>query len=337
MLTHPVFVTFWTEDGKESVPVKRGQASWKEIQLELDQKDYEIKVNLRAKESPLCYVSIRFEARREKGERILGDEWERSYGNMAWQPLIPHRHLPWYFLLTKDRVTKGAGVKVRPKAMCFWQVDEEGITLFLDVRCGGSGVRLNGRTLEAAVIVWNTYYDMDSFDAARMFCKEMCSDGIFPDESVYGSNNWYYAYGNSSHEMILKDADYLAKLTNGIFNRPFMVIDDGWQDRHRIDQYNGGPWRKGNEKFPDMKGLAEEIKKKNVKPGIWIRLLLNEDSAIPKEWKLSHNGCLDPSHPKVLRYVEEDIKTLCKWGYQLIKHDFSTYDILGKWGFEMEP
>lgn len=92
MLTHPVFVTFWTEDGKESVAVKRGQASWKEIQLELDQKDYEIKVNLRAKESPLCYVSIRFEARREKWWIPLGQD-KKKWGKCACFPNAP----AWYF------------------------------------------------------------------------------------------------------------------------------------------------------------------------------------------------------------------------------------------------
>ena len=25
------------------------------------------------------------------------------------------------------------------------------------------------------------------------------------------------------------------------------------------------------------------------------------------------------------------------WGYQMVKHDFSTYDLLGQWGFEMGP
>ena len=25
------------------------------------------------------------------------------------------------------------------------------------------------------------------------------------------------------------------------------------------------------------------------------------------------------------------------WGYEMVKHDFSTYDLLGQWGFEMGP
>lgn len=61
-----------------------------------------------------------------------------------------------------------------------------------------------------------------------------------------------------------------------------MVIDDCWQEHHRLDEYNGGPWRKGNEKFPDMAELAARIKEKGARAGIWVRLLLNEDEKFPR-------------------------------------------------------
>lgn len=32
--------------------------------------------------------------------------------------------------------------------------------------------------------------------------------------------------------------------------------------------------------------------------------------------------------------MSDDIKRLVKWGYKLIKHDFSTYDIFMQWGFQ---
>ena len=162
----------------------------------------------------------------------------------------------------------------------------------------------------------------------------MCTDPIFPECPVYGSNNWYYAYGDSSEEEILSDTDYILKLTEGAKNPPFMVIDDCWQEHHRLDEYNGGPWTKGNAKFPDMKGLADKLKEKGVRPGIWVRLLLNEDENIPDEWRISYNDCLDPSHPDALAYIRGDIERICDWGYTLIKHDFSTFDLFGKWGFE---
>lgn len=221
--------------------------------------------------------------------------------------------------------------------MCYWQADTRGITLFLDVRCGGCPVKLNGRRLKMAELVSRKETTDDSFGFARRFCKVMCTDPILPKEPVYGSNNWYYAYGMSSENEILQDADYLAELTDGASNRPFMVIDDCWQINHRLNVYNGGPWTAGNKKFPDMKKLAEKLSAKRVRPGIWVRLLLNEDSCIPDEWRLTLNGCLDPSHPDALEYIKEDIRRISSWGYELIKHDFSTYDLFGRWGLEMNP
>ena len=86
-----------------------------------------------------------------------------------------------------------------------------------------------------------------------------------------------------------------------------MVIDDCWQEHHRLNEYNGGPWTKGNEKFPDMKALADKLVQKGVRPGIWVRLLLNEDENIKNEWRLSHNNCIDPTNPEALNYIKEDI------------------------------
>jgi alpha-galactosidase len=163
----------------------------------------------------------------------------------------------------------------------------------------------------------------------------MCTDPIFPEKPVYGSNNWYYAYGHSSQDEILADTDYLISLTEGLENRPFMVIDDCWQE-HRTDEYIGGPWKKCNERFRDMKGLAAAIKEKGAKPGIWMRLLLNIDSEIPDSWRL-YNQCLDPSHPDALEYIKADVDRICSWGYELIKHDFTTFDLFNRWGFQMHP
>ncbi len=42
----------------------------------------------------------------------------------------------------------------------------------------------------------------------------------------------------------ISDTDYILKLTEGAKNPPFMVIDDCWQEHHRLDEYNGGPMDK---------------------------------------------------------------------------------------------
>ena len=152
---------------------------------------------------------------------------------------------------------------------------------------------------------------------------------------IYGGNNWYYAYGKSSAKEILGDSAYLAEMTEGIENRPFMVMDDGWQIDHS-DSYNGGPWRVGNADYGDMGELAAQMRAKNVRPGIWFRPLYDHSADIPAEWRLERNAeVFDISVPEVLEHIAQDIRQLGDWGYELIKHDFSTYDIFGCWGFEM--
>jgi alpha-galactosidase len=45
----------------------------------------------------------------------------------------------------------------------------------------------------------------------------------------------------------------------------------------------------------------------------------------------------DPSIPEALAYMSESVATIRGWGYELIKHDYSTFDLTGRWGFDMGP
>ena len=302
----PSFITVETEDGSW-IGEKDAQKTEKDdVVVTYETTPEAEEVWLTADQTKVKTIKFRWNTPVNKKSRILGGSWERTYGDVDWKGVSGSRFMPWYFLAAVGETVTGYGVKVRPSAMCFWQADTRGITLVMDVRCGGIGVQLSGRKLRAAQIVAMQTEGMGTFESAREFCKVMCTDPIFPDYPVYGSNNWYYAYGDSSEEEILQDTDYIVELTQGVDNPPYMVIDDCWQEHHRLDEYNGGPWKKGNIKFPDMGALAKKLEEKGVRPGIWVRFLLNEEETIPQEWRLSHNDCLDPSHPGVLSYIQED-------------------------------
>lgn len=331
------YVTVKTEDNKFVYPKSGNEISISDIRIEIEENCGHEDIFLTADTSAVEWIKIRWNKPLPRQVKILGDAWERGYGDLEWHGMCGRRYMPWYFLASGEGKQWGYGVRVRPSAMCYWQADTRGITLVMDVRSGGEGVLLNGRRLKVAELVCMESEEENSFRFAQEVCRTLCSDPIFPDAPVYGSNNWYYAYGDSSEEEILSDTDYVLKLTEGAQNAPYMVIDDCWQEHHRLNEYNGGPWRRGNSKFPDMKGLAEKLKQKGVHPGIWVRFLQNEDEVIPDEWRLPLNGCLDPSHPAALEYIKQDVKRICEWGYELIKHDFSTYDLFGRWGFEMNP
>lgn len=305
-----------------------------------------MELKLKAPVSVIKRVKIRWSHKFSDEALFLGDAWERGYGDMEWRHFVPERIMPWYFMVNLGAQTYGYGIKTCPKAMCFWQVDGEGISLWLDVRNGGGGVQLGQRILDmATVVVHEGLVGESAFKATTALCKAMCDKPRVSKQPIYGANNWYYAYGNSSHAEIIEDTKLVVELSPKGENRPFMVIDDGWQICHN-GSCNGGPWNKGNYKFPDMGGLAREIKELGAKPGIWMRPLLTA-ATIPQNYELPmqrllphHIGAwkdkyMDPSIPEVIELIKEDVKHIAAWGYKLIKHDFSTFDIFGRWGFEM--
>lgn len=337
-INRPDFIELTTETKTVTAKWENDDYNLDDINVKLNQDNEHLAIFLTAQTSKVKWIKLRWNNLSwDKNVCFLGDAWERGYGDMEWKGMNPNRFMPWYFCAKSEAKSICYGVKVRPSAMCFWQVDSLGMTLFLDVRCGGSGVNLKGRVIKLADVIACEMRDCTSFEAMQEFCGQMCEDPILPKYPVYGSNNWYYAYGKSSESEILDDCDYILNLTKDIENKPYMVIDDCWQEHHRLNEYNGGPWTKGNEKFPDMKALADKLVQKGVRPGIWVRLLLNEDENIKNEWRLSHNNCIDPTNPEALNYIKKDIKRICNWGYTLIKHDFSTFDLFGKWGFQMSP
>jgi alpha-galactosidase len=267
---------------------------------------------------------------------ILGDAWERGYGDLEWRGWVPDRVMPWYVATYDGSLTHGYGVRTGAAAFCFWQVDAEGISLWADVRSGGTPVQLGPRTLDVCDVVCRAGKPGESsFAALHTFCKQMCPNPRLPSQPVYGSNDWYWAYGKNSAESVRADAQHIVELSPAGGNRPFVVIDDGWQPGRGTAKAGTGTWDRGNDKFPDMPGLAADVRKIGGRAGIWTRPLQAPADA-PDSWRLPRDrATLDPSVPDVLHKVADDIGRLRQWGFELIKHDYSTYDIFGRWGSTM--
>jgi len=251
--------------------------------------------------------------------------------------------MPWYFLVWDGVATHGYGVRTGAACICHWQADAGGITLWLDIGNGGGGVELGERRLEAATIVFRKGHPGESpLDAARAFCRMMCDQPILPAKPIYGSNNWYYAYGqNTSAGASLKDAALLAGLAPANSgNRPFAVIDMGWGAAPE----GAGPVSQTTSSYPDMAALASQMKGLGVRPGLWLRPVLTTEKRA-ESWRLPPAGgrpkgdliVMDPSIPEALDYIGASIATIRGWGYELIKHDYSTFDLTGRWGFQMGP
>lgn len=295
---------------------------------------------------PIKHVILRWNQAFPEGTRLLGDAWERSYGELEWRGPNPHRLLPWYFLAHSGETLTGYGVMTGAASLACWIVDGSGFTLHLDVRSGGIGVELGDRSLRAATLrQFHAPKGATPFTALRAFCGELCPHPLTPAEPIVGHNDWYWLYGKNSAEQILEATRRFGELfPKNTSVRPWSVIDDGWQtdDGYTGLHCNGGPWHCGNARFPDLPGLANSIRALGARPGIWMRPLQTKRD-VPDSWKmkcpkprvLEGGHSLDPTRPEVLDVVATDIRRLRDWGFEMIKHDFTTFDVTGRWGFEM--
>lgn len=264
---------------------------------------------------------------------VLGDAWERSYGDLGWSNIVPERPLPWYCAVHQNATTHCYGVETGASSFAFWQVDSAGITLWLDVRNGGNPILLGSRTLKAATLVARRGNRGESIhNALSIFCRTICPTPRLPKTIVYGSNDWYYAYGKNTAEGILRDAELVASLAPPSGPKPFTIVDDGWQNK---------------ETFPDMAALAMQIRAKGVRPGLWIRPLratkgINPHLLLPDirygaRQNLTKDLAFDPTIPEAREAALNTMRDAVRWGNDLVKHDFSTYELFGNWGREMGP
>jgi alpha-galactosidase len=272
--------------------------------------------------------------------KYLGDAWERAYGDLEWKPLDSGRVMPWYFLATNGKLTHGYGVMTGPAALCHWTADGTGITLHADVRCGGAGVQLGQRKLEVCTVLCRRGREGETpFAAAQAFCRQMCPKPRLPAEPVYGFNDWYCSYGHDTAEEFFKNTAYVVSLAPKRHNRPFAVVDDGWQISRDKGGTNGpGPWNRTNPKFSSALTMAEfvrQVRALGARPGVWVRPLQASPDQ-PRPWLLARDRhVLDPSVPEVREYIRQTMRRLHEWGFELIKHDYTTEEITGRWGFDM--
>jgi hypothetical protein len=308
-------------------------------------------VRVSAPDEALHRIRLHFAVRLPEGVTLLGDAFERGYGDLEWRGIVPERRFFWYFVSwhLPSGSGFGLGVETGAAALAHFTVDQAGYTLTLDTQNGGSGVQLGDRELLAATVRGMESpagANATSRQLTQALCRRLCSNPRLPSFPVYGGNNWYYAYGRSSHEQILRDAELMASLAPAdTENRPFMVIDDGWQPSSGFGGAMGGPHTHGNARFPDMPGLAQQMRERGTRPGIWIRplgaapgtaenLLLNRERAAAGEGGVLPT--LDPTLPENTALIADDIRRLtAEWGYELVKHDFTTFDLFGRWGFAM--
>jgi alpha-galactosidase len=91
-----------------------------------------------------------------------------------------------------------------------------------------------------------------------------------------------------------------------------------------------------------MSAMVGDIKKIGMRPGLWTRPLIanatdNPAMLIPVRpgQKDQKERFLDPTFPENAQRISTVIRLYKTWGFHLLKHDYTSYDLFGRWGFEM--
>lgn len=126
------------------------------------------------------------------------------------------------------------------------------------------------------------------------------------------------------------------------------TIDDGWEEA-------SGNFRINLSKFPDLAGLAQQMKEAGIKPGIWVCpfRVAGEGKGLPKEWFMkdekgnpmavklpmplgilekyvAKTRALDISVPEVRAYLADRFLELAKMGFEVFKADYLSVPFTGK-------
>ncbi|MCQ2395731.1 MAG: hypothetical protein MJ249_15735, partial [Kiritimatiellae bacterium] len=144
----------------------------------------------------------------------------------------------------------------------------------------------------------------------------------------------------------LKDAAFVCSLAEGLKNRPYVVMDDGWQKnsppviKAYLDNGPGGsgygPWNESSAQFGmGMSEFAAKVKALGAKPGLWYRPYRAWPGA-PEDLKADNDiWCFDPTKPAVKKMIFEDVSRFRAWGFDLVKIDYLTKDLCGLYGLSM--
>jgi alpha-galactosidase len=344
-LPSKLFITL--DDGvHELLPGAHQNWHYKDALVSLRYINGGIHISLYSPTQPVSNVLLQWKYAVKQQSLLLGDHWERSYGDLHFQLPDIKRKMPWYFVQHDGNSSSCFGVKTGCASICHWQVGDGQMQLTLDTRNGGSGVKLGQRTLHAATIVaTGSRAGENVFAVSRRFCRLMCDKPLLPKQPVYGINDWYITYGNNSAAIILDHTSRMAELARDNDNRPFSVVDSGWawyspllpNDCCWQDDYS-----RPNDHFKDMAMLATNIQQRSMRAGLWTRPLCAAHNDKPNLLLPSIPGRTSPKKPVLDPSIEENIDRIKKnislyhnWGYELVKHDFTTYDMLGKWGSHM--
>ena len=172
--------------------------------------------------SPIKFLKLRFRGDLTGVDRVYGDAWERAglRSFLEWHAVKASRSMPWFCYLLESGEMSCFGAKTGANSFVSFQVDYDGITVFVNLCCGNEGVDLKTPVLACEIVESVKNGKRDYYEVAKSFAKKMCDAPVLPKQPVFGVNNWYWAYGNISDEDVIEEAKQLKKLTEGCKHKP---------------------------------------------------------------------------------------------------------------------
>lgn len=283
-----------------------------ELQVHLDQDGHpSLKLMAVAEKSAIKAIRCTWKHPMAPHLLFLGDDWCAGRGNFQWRTMDPLRLFPWYVLLRGSEETVALGVMAQCAAFAAWNVTPRGISLHLDVRNGTSGVQLAGRVLDVATILF-CRYERPPMAAARRFCSLLSPEPLFPNLPVYGLITKPTGEPARDRKHLLEECDTLALACNGLTNRPFQILDAGWEGREE-----------------ELSLAAGELPRRGVRPALTRRLLHDPAGRLPREWhQAAFPDYLDLSLPQVLEEMQRQVRQCADQGFELLRHISTTEDAL---------
>ena len=184
-------------------------------------------------------------------------------------------------------------------------------------------------------------FEPDPLVALEQYAQEVCRVNKAPvrKDTVLGWLSWYCSRLTMTEEFVLGNAKVIAERFRA-YGIDTMQVDHGWEYRDVV-----GHWIV-NERFPHgMKWLGEELKRLDLKLGIWIAassvsefapfysehpqaLIRNADGTprvFVERWHWAPHGrvfSLDPTHPDAQQHYRDSLQALVDAGIRYYKVDF---------------
>ena len=235
-------------------------------------------VELAAPGAAVLRIGLRWHGRLGTTRLLVGDAWERGYGDFEWRGFVPDRVMPWYVMASDGVRTNGYGVRTGANAFCF-------------VAGGSCGRHPLGRRAKRRHRLATRRPHPRRLRRDRAGRAASASPPLPPSTPSAGrcarnpgfrrrrcmaATTGTGCTGRTVRATVTADAEHIVDLSPTGGNRPFVVIDDGWQPGRGADKAGAGTWDHGNDKFPDLPGLVAKIERIGGKAGIWIRPLKHQ-------------------------------------------------------------